>query len=182
MILEKRRFCFNAHPRGLLHRLNVKTGVGRFNMSGRKKYDGDISFGSLMHSMNQFFHEKPIKSLLQTIDEFFANPFPPSSFYVERKETDKEYIVLAELPGVKKEQIQLDIYDRYMTISVQYEEELTEENTQKQTVKRQHSFQKTSRTISFPFQLDEHRMRAAYENGLLQIRVAKPKGKRMLIE
>lgn len=132
--------------------------------------------------MNQFFHEKPIRGFLQSIDDFLASPFPLSSFHVERHETDTEFIVIAKLPGIKKEQIQLDIYDRYITISVHYEEELTEENSINQIVKKQHSFQRANRTIPLPYYINEKDVKASYENGLLKIRAAKPKGKRILLD
>lgn len=151
-------------------------------MKEDKKYDHNLPFENIMNSMNHFFHEKPIRGFLQTIDDFFSNPFPGSSFQVERSETDTEYIVTAKLPGIKKEQIQLDIYDRYITISVHHEEEVSEENTIKHIVKKQHSLQTASRTIPFPYPINEKKIKASYENGLLQVRAAKPKGKRILLD
>src|SRR4051794_1633127 len=62
------------------------------------------SFGELMRMMNDFFNEKPIKGFLQSIDDFFKSPFPPgASFQVDTIESDNEYIISAELPGVKRE-------------------------------------------------------------------------------
>lgn len=151
-------------------------------MNEQKNNDVHFLFGNLLNSMNHFFQEKPIRGFLQTIDDFFINPFPLSSFHVELDETDTEYIVTAKLPGIKKEQIQLDIYDRYITITVHYEEESREENAKKQMVKMQHSIQRTSRTIPFPYPINEKEVHGSYENGLLQIRAAKPKGKRLLLD
>ena len=151
-------------------------------MNEDKKFDENLPFGNLMNSMNHFFHDKPIRGFLQTIDEFFTNPFPAHSFQVERSETDTEYIVIAKLPGIKKEQIQLDIYERYITISVHHEENFTEENTKKQMVKRQQSTQTVSRTIPFPYPINEKKIKASYENGLLQIRSVKPKRKRIILD
>ncbi len=151
-------------------------------MNEDKKYDGNLPFENLLSSMNHFFHEKPIRGFLQTIDDFFTTPFPASSFQVEQSETDTEYIVTAKLPGIKKEQIQLDIYDRYITISVHHEEEVSEENTNKHMVKKQHSLQRASKTIPFPYPINEKKIKASYENGLLQIRAAKPKRKRILLD
>lgn len=151
-------------------------------MNNPKKEDDNLPIGSLMKSMNHFFHEEPVRGFLQTIDDFFKNPFPFSYFRVELVETDTEYMVKAELPGIKKEQIQLDIFHRSIIITVHNEEEWTKENSKQNKVKKQHSVQKTSRTIPFPHPINEKMINAAYENGLLQIRVAKPKGKRILLD
>lgn len=96
---------------------------------GSKEKDRNEPFGDLMRSMNQLFHEKPGRGFLQTMDDFFKNPFPASSsFHVDVAETEKEHIISAELPGINKEQIQIDILDNYITISVKSSEMITEED------------------------------------------------------
>ncbi|WP_034758467.1 Hsp20/alpha crystallin family protein [Rossellomorea vietnamensis] len=140
-------------------------------------------FGDLMHSMNEFFHERPMKGMLQSIDEFFtssANPF--GSFPVELSEADDHYLVTAELPGVNREQIQLDVFPQYITISVTHKEIYSEENEKHQTIRRKQSMRKSSRTVSFPRTVNEKNVKAFYKDGLLSVKVNKESGKRIQIE
>ncbi|MBW3113274.1 MULTISPECIES: Hsp20/alpha crystallin family protein [Bacillaceae] len=140
-------------------------------------------FGDLMHSMNEFFHERPMKGMLQSIDEFFtssANPF--GSFPVKMTETDDHYVVTAELPGVNKEQIQLDVFPQYITISVTNKGVYSEENEKHQTIKRKQSISKSSRTVPFPTVVNEKNVKASYKDGLLSVKVNKESGKRIQIE
>lgn len=136
-----------------------------------------------MKSMNQFFNEKPVRGFLQTMDEFFRNPFPfHSPFHVDVRETAEEHIITAELPGVKREQIQLDVLDNYVTISVQSHEILTEEDENQKMIKKRQSMQRSSRTIPLPQTITESKVKASYQNGLLKIRVPKQKGKHINID
>lgn len=152
-------------------------------MNKRSKGENSESFGDLMKSMNQLFHEKPVKGFLQSIDEFFKNPFPMSApFQVNTQETVNEYVITAELPGVNREQIQIDVLENYMTISVHAIESFTEEDDNKNIVKRRQSMHKSSRTIALPQPILENKVKASYKNGLLKIRVPKQKGKQISID
>ncbi|GAA0347983.1 Hsp20/alpha crystallin family protein [Bacillus carboniphilus] len=152
------------------------------------KYSNDKNkkdpFQEVMNTMNDFFQHRPVKGFLQSIDEFFKapGPFSLSSFPVHVEETDEEHIITAELPGVKKEQIHIDMYDRYLTISVNNAEIVTEENTNQHILRKRTSMQKTSRTVALPHMIDEKRVKAKYQDGLLTISVPAQKGKRLRIE
>jgi HSP20 family protein len=150
-------------------------------MSDPKKYENNEPFGEIIKSINQFFHEKPVKGFLQQIDDFFKSPFPPP-FHVETSETENEYIVSAELPGINKDQIQLDMLDHHITITIQYTEEFTQEDENQQIVKSQRSIQRSSRTIPIPQPFQTKKVKTTYENGLLQITFPKQKGKRILLD
>lgn len=138
---------------------------------GPKKREKEVIFGEIRNSL------KPFKGFLQSIDEFFQLPF--SSFPIYLKEKDDEHLVVAELPGVKKEQIHIDILNNSLTISVKHHEILTEENEEKQYYKKSQSLQQMSRNIYLGYPIDEKRVRATYQNGLLKIRVPKAKGKKI---
>ena len=140
-------------------------------------------FRELAKTMNDFFTEKPVRGFLQSIDDLFKTPFPVAAgFPVETVETGKEYIITAELPGVKREQIQLNITGNYVTISVENNELETEENDQTQVYRRKFFRQQSSRTISFPHVINEKTVKASYRDGLLQIRIPRVKGKIIDIE
>ncbi len=152
-------------------------------MFERKKNDRNDLFGELMRPLNHFFNEKPVKGLLQQMDELFQKPFFfTPSFNVKVTENDTDYLLTAELPGIKREQIDIDILDHYVTISVQSSESLTEEDENHVVVRRQQSMQRLSRTISFPQPINESTVKASYKDGVLQIIVPKQRGRKIYLE
>lgn len=148
-----------------------------------KKKSKTEPFSDLFKSMNDLFHEQPIRGFLQSIDEFFKTPFPLSAaFPVETVETKEEYIITAELPGIKREQIHLNISGHYVTISIDNNEMITEEDEKNQLYHKRQLRQHSSRTISLPYQINEKKVKASYRDGLLQIRIPQEKGKVIRIE
>ncbi|NHM29169.1 Hsp20/alpha crystallin family protein [Neobacillus terrae] len=150
--------------------------------SQKGKKNKSEPFGELMKTMNDFLQEKPVKGFLQTIDDFFKNPFPVAPFHVETRETDKEMIITAELPGIKKDQIHIDLKGNYLNISVQQNELLKEEDDHNQIYRKRQFLQHASRTIALPRPVNEKFVKAAYRDGLLEIKIPHEKGKIIEIE
>jgi HSP20 family protein len=140
------------------------------------------SFGEIVKSMNAFFSERPLKGILESIDEFFKNPFSQLSFPVDVSETRKEYIITAELPGIKKEQIHIDVLGNQVTISINNIEKITEEDDMNQVYRRRHSIQRSSRSIPLPIQINEKNVHASYRDGLLKIHIPKKIGNSIQID
>ncbi len=90
---------------------------------------------------------------------------------VELKEKDKEYTVKAELPGVKKEDLDIDLEKNYITINAKKEEENEEE--EKGYKKSEFSYGEFSRTIYFPQEIDIDHTKAKLEHGVLKITAPK---------
>lgn len=135
-------------------------------------------FGDLIKSMNNFFNEKPIRGFLQSIDDFFNSPFPSgASFHVETIKTGNEYLITAELPDVTRDQIHLNAFGNYLTISIENNELVTEANDKNQIYRRKQYYQQSSRTIALPQPINEKKIKASYRDGLLQIRIPQEKGK-----
>ena len=86
---------------------------------------------------------------------------------VELKEKDNEYTVKAELPGVKKEDLDIDIDKNYITINAKKEEE--KEEGDKTYKKSEFSYGEFSRTIYFPQEIDVEKTKAKLEHGVLKI-------------
>lgn len=140
----------------------------------------DDPFSDFRGFMNDFFHKPPVKGFLQSMDEFFQMPF--STFSVQVQEFDEEHVITAELPGVKKEQIHIDVLERSINITVKHSEIIEEENDVNKIYKKSQSMQQLSRNIFLGHQIDERKVKASYQNGLLKIRVSKPMGKKIFIE
>ncbi|MEH7236537.1 Hsp20/alpha crystallin family protein [Bacillus sp. JJ1562] len=146
-----------------------------------KKYENE-SFGPLMKSMNDFFTQQPVKRLLDTIDEFFEQPFPFSTIPIDMYETETELIISADLPGVKKEQIDIEYSEKYITITVNHVEETEETNEKKNYYVKKHSYNKASRAIALPYPIPINQIKASYVNGVLKIRVPKQRKRKILID
>jgi HSP20 family protein len=133
----------------------------------------------LIKSMNQFFTERPVKGILESIDEFFKTPY--LSFPMETVEYPNEYVITAELPGIKKDQIQIDIMGNQLSVLINNTEEFQENDDTHQMYRRRRKMQSTSRSIHLPFPINEKHVKAIYKDGLLQIKIRKT-GKSIQIE
>ncbi len=89
------------------------------------------------------------------------------SMPVELHEHEKEYCVQAELPGVKKEDLDIDIDKNHLTINAKKEEEKEENNSNYK--KSEFRYGEFSRTIYFPKDIDVDKTSAKLEDGILKI-------------
>ena len=146
------------------------------NLPDKKKQK---PFGELMDSMNGFFQEKPVRGILESIDDFFSSPFPYGGFPIDLKESKTDFTITAKLPGVKKDQIDIDIFQNYVTISVENNEVETAEDEKSNVFFHKQLKQHNSRTIPLPSMIDERKVKASYQDGLLTLKLGKLKGKKV---
>lgn len=90
---------------------------------------------------------------------------------VELHEKDKEYTVKAELPGVKKEDLDINIDKNHITINAKKEEENKEDT--KGYRKSEFRYGEFSRTVYFPQEIDVEKTSAKLEHGILRIEAPK---------
>ena len=90
---------------------------------------------------------------------------------VELHEKEKEYSVRAELPGVKKEDLDIDIDKNYIVINAKKEEEKSE--NEKAYKKSEFRYGEFSRTVYFPQEIDVEKTSAKLEHGILEIEAPK---------
>jgi len=90
---------------------------------------------------------------------------------VDIRETDDALLVQAELPGIDKKDIKLEVKDGVLTISGErrYEKDVKEENVHR--VERVYG--KFMRSFSLPTNVDADQVSATMNNGVLEIRLAK---------
>lgn len=87
-------------------------------------------------------------------------------------ETEAAYVVSAELPGVKKEDIQVAIDGAQVTLSaeVKREKEATEGN---RLIHVERAYGKASRSFTLPQELDEAKAEARFRDGVLELTLPK---------
>lgn len=107
------------------------------------------------------------------LDDFFSDNWSPRSlerdtFKINVQQNDTEYLIEAELPGVNKEEIDLDLNEGRLTISVKREEKINEEK--KNYIHRESRYSSMSRSI-YLADADAKGIRAKLDNGVLNIAV-----------
>lgn len=103
------------------------------------------------------------------IRDFFTNDWlTPMNldFRTDIKETDQEYIVEAEMPGVNKEQITVEFKDQTLTISAQHLSETNEEN--QNYIRRERRSGSMSRSF-YVENVDADTIKASYTDGILKV-------------
>lgn len=91
---------------------------------------------------------------------------------VDVKETDKELILHADVPGVTEKDLNVSIENGLLTVSGQREATKKEENERYTRMER--SYGSFSRSISLPEDTDPSQVKANFDNGVLEVRVPKP--------
>ncbi|CAH1767238.1 11_t:CDS:2 [Entrophospora sp. SA101] len=136
----------------------------------------------LENPFNRIF-ENFVKDLNDVSQRNIANrgvrPWAP---LLDLHENDNEYIMSTELPGIKKEDINIDIRDNILYISGETKEEKkSEEGTTHIQERRWGSF---SRALSLPRNVKADDVVAKYENGVLEVKIPKAEqsGKKITIK
>lgn len=94
---------------------------------------------------------------------------------VDISEDEKEYLIKAELPEVKKEDVKVSVENGVVSIRGERKFEKEEKNKKFHRVERSYgSFQ---RSFSLPEDADAAKVTAEYKDGLLQVRLGKNEAK-----
>jgi HSP20 family protein len=88
---------------------------------------------------------------------------------VDVHETEEEYLVKVDLPGVKADDVNVEVNENVLSISGS---RVAEETGQAQLVERPYgSF---VRTLTLPQGVDSDSIEAGYQDGVLELRIPKP--------
>ena len=123
------------------------------------------------------------------LDDFFTGSWPiqrslaGDTFKIDIQDNDTEYTIEAELPGVKKEDVEITLNDGRLNISVKKEE--VSENKSKKYIHRERKYAQMSRSILLA-DADDEGIKAKLEEGVLTIQVPikqhEDTSKRIMIE
>lgn len=103
-------------------------------------------------------------------------------FKLDVVETPEAYLVNAELPGVAKDQIDVKVEDRDVTINVEFREEA---DANGKALWKERSYGKASRAIRLPESVDANGAQAKHVHGVLQLtlpKIAKANSRQITIQ
>lgn len=139
--------------------------------------------GELMKPGKGFF--SPFEEMERWFEEAFRRPFFAPSWMPRFKlpefggtypsvdifEDGNDVVVKAELPGMQKEEIEVNISDDAITISG---EKKTEEKVEKKDYYRlERSFGSFTRTLQLPSEILTDKAKAGFRDGVLEVRIPK---------
>lgn len=115
-------------------------------------------------------------SLENFFDDFFDDSFTTGFFTTAHpikadvRENDKEYIVEADMPGVRKEDIRLELKDGVLTLGVEHKEEVNEEKDN--YIRKERKYGSYSRSFSVDG-VEQENVYAKYNDGVLTVTLPK---------
>lgn len=134
----------------------------------------ELYFDSIHQELNNFLRDTFLTNA-------FANPLnikKPSTWRpaIEVKQNDANYKVKVQLPGIKKDNINIELDNDFMTIVAETQEE-KEEKKEEEKNERFHTsefrYGKYVRTISFDQPIKADDAKAKYKDGVLTITIPK---------
>ncbi len=96
----------------------------------------------------------------------------PVTIKMDVTEAENGYVVHAELPGVKKEDIDVAIERNQVTIGAEVKREW-EEKEGNRMLRNERYFGNIYRSFTLPVDLDESACEAKYDNGVLELKLVK---------
>jgi len=130
---------------------------------------GDHPMDALQREMHRLF------------DDFFRSPatfgggtqwpFAAATPRIDMSESEQEYEVTAELPGLDEKDVELTLADNVLTISGQKKAEREEKDRNYYLSER--SFGSFRRAIPLPTEVEEDRVEAQFKNGVLTVHLPK---------
>lgn len=129
-------------------------------------------------------------------DDFFKDMSPafyvrplhgeglPAQIRVDVKETPSAYTLEAEIPGVSKEDIQVNVEGNVVSLRAEIKQ-FDRQTDGEKLLRSERYFGSVSRSFQMPADIDNSGARARYENGVLQLVLPKRSasaGQRLTIE
>lgn len=108
------------------------------------------------------------------LDDFFNDVDKPKNFDKMMKcdiyEQDGKYVIEMDMPGVKKEDISMEIEKGYLTISYESKKDSQETDGKKYIRRERYSYTNCSRQF-YVGEVDEEAINASFKDGILIITV-----------
>lgn len=126
---------------------------GGENMLGLESFGNDI---------------KNKKELLKRVTQF-RQPL------LDLKESETDFIVSIEIPGVDKKDIQLNVTDSQVEVKVEKNSEFNVTNDEEGYIRSERVYNGFYRSIGLPSKVISESAKASYKNGILELRLTKAK-------
>ena len=128
----------------------------------------------LQQDLNRLFHRSLKK------DNGWARTFEPEIDVIEEKDS---FLVKADLPGIKKEELDIKVEGKFLTVKAERKEE--KETKEKNYYASERFYGTFTRTIELPTDVKADQVKASYKDGVLEMTLPKTenaKAKQVTVE
>lgn len=119
--------------------------------------------------MRDFFNEWTNPGVV--IRPLHGRPLP-EEFAVELREDDEHYMLEAEVPGLKKQDIQIEVDGPTVTIGAEIKQ-CDKKVENERVVQSERYYGSVTRRITLPSEVDAARCEATYQDGILSLMLPK---------
>lgn len=108
----------------------------------------------------------------------------PEQIKLDLKEDPKNFTVVADLPGVSREAIQVQIDGDMLSVSAEISQQ-DQQNQDERVLRSERYYGSVSRSLRLPQEVDEGNAKARFENGVLTLTLPKKifgRAQRLVIE
>lgn len=109
-------------------------------------------------------------SMMPSLRGFEAEP----RIRIDLSETDQAYMVKADIPGVKKEDIKISVEGN--TVSIRAEQKEEKEEKAGNVMRSERYYGEQYRSFTLPQEVDETTAEARYQDGVLNLKLPKKTG------
>ena len=139
--------------------------IVRWNKPQLSTWPGFSGLSSLRNEIDRLF-DSPLSELARA-SQFLSGAAPAVDVYEDRE----NFVVKAELPGMKKEDIDVSLHDGMLSISGERKSE--EKVEQGEVYRSERFFGRFQRTVALPTTVDAARIKAQYKDGVLTVTLPK---------
>jgi len=131
------------------------------------RWDPFRELEEMSNRLNRFFEQPMVRQLADTGGLSLAEWTPA----VDVQETDGEYLIKADLPDVKKDDVKVEVQDGMISVSGERKQEKEEKGKRFHRVER--AYGRFERRLSLPGEVDAKKIAAEFKEGVLLVHLPK---------
>lgn len=117
--------------------------------------------------LNRFFNQPLARQLAENGGLTLADWTPA----LDIQETDGEYLIKADLPEVKKEDVKVEVHDGMLSVSGERKQDKEEKGKRFHRIER--AYGRFERRLSLPSEVDAKKIAAEFKDGVLAVHLPK---------
>lgn len=137
-----------------------------------RKWDPFRDLMEVSHDIDRLFEEELVSRLRHSRGRYMGVWVPP----VDMCETDDEIIVRAEIPGIRKEDLVVEVEDNHLILRGERRLERNVKNENYHRLERAHG--EFYRALPLPALIRKDKIKAEYRDGVLYVNIAKTESSR----